>query len=172
MFETIFIFLSGMATAYLLTWPALIALLVLGIFFEHNGARGWAVFTGIVAMAVSFFFFAVPLETLVVYAVGYIAVGLVWSFWRYKRYVEVEAAKIREMSANAERKADYAKRLAPNNNLDTITAWILIWPFSAIENVLGDLINAVQALVTKVFKGVYHRIYTSLVGDLLENGKL
>ena len=70
MFETLFVFLSGMATAYLLTWPALIVLLVLGILFEHNGARGWAVFTGLVAIATSYFFFAVPFETMIVYAVG------------------------------------------------------------------------------------------------------
>mgnify|MGYP000170277820 CR=1 FL=1 len=167
MFETLFVFLSGMATAYLLTWPALIVLLVLGILFEHNGARGWAVFTGLVAIATSYFFFAVPFETLLVYAVGYIVVGLFWSFWRYKRFVEAEANTIRNLNVTDERKAEAARRLAPNNNLDTITAWILIWPFSAIENLLADVINAVQALVTKVFKGVYHRIYTSLVGDLI-----
>lgn len=44
-------FLGGLATGYLLTWPGLIALCVLGVLFEHNDSRGWAVFSGLVLSA-------------------------------------------------------------------------------------------------------------------------
>jgi len=167
MFETISVFFAGLATAYLLTWPGLIALFILGILFEHNGARGWAVFTGIVSIAVGYFFFAVPLADLAIYAVGYVLVGLVWSFWRYKRFVETEVASIKERISNPETRRTRAEDLHPTKNLDTITAWILIWPFSAVESVVGDVINVIQTLVQKVFKGVYHKIYTSATADLI-----
>ena len=51
--------LVALFTAYMLTWPALVILLILGIAFEHNGNRACAVFTGLVAMLVSYFFFNV-----------------------------------------------------------------------------------------------------------------
>lgn len=165
-----FEFLAGVFTGYVLTWPTLIALFVFGTLFEYNEARGWAVFTAIVALLVSFFYFDVPLGTLAVYAAGYVAIGVVWSFWRYKRYVEVRADKIREMY-NDPNKDQHLRRsfindLRPTSNLDTITAWIVIWPFSFVESVAGDLINFIQNLVTKTFKAVYLKIYTSALGDL------
>lgn len=164
MFEGFTLLLS----AYLLTWPAFIGLLILGIFFEHAGARGWAVFTGIVTMLVSYFFFDVGLETIAYCAIAYVAVGVVWSFWRYKVFVDESVAKIKESGASGHRKGLMIETIAPHRNLDTITAWIIIWPFSAVENILGDIITMVQALVSDVFKGVYHKIYTNRVQGMLD----
>jgi hypothetical protein len=161
-------FFAGLATGYLLTWPTLIGLFLFGTLFEYNGARGWAVFVGLVALVIAFFFFTVPLQTIAIYAVAYGVIGTLWSFWRYKRFVEEEAEYIRNESYDAETKARRAKQLHPTQNLDTITAWIIIWPFSFVESVAGDLINFVQTLVTKVFKGVYNKIYNAAVSDLLE----
>jgi hypothetical protein len=48
----------------------------------------------------------------------------------------------------------------------SITAWVMIWPFSLIENFVGDIINAIQALVKKVFRGIYYKIYDSAVEAL------
>jgi hypothetical protein len=50
--------------------------------------------------------------------------------------------------------------------LPTITAWITIWPFSLVENFVGDIINFIQDLVQKVFRGIYHKIYDSAVAAL------
>lgn len=152
--------------AYLFTWPALVALLLIGIVFEHKGARGWAVATGIISMIVSYTYFNVTLESIAYWAIAYLIIGLVWSFWRYNVYVKEQVKYIKGLSPRSW-STDYRQTqlegLAPTKNLDRITAWILIWPFSLIENLLGDIINAVQALVTKVFKGVYHKIYLSHV---------
>jgi hypothetical protein len=56
--------------------------------------------------------------------------------------------------------------------LDTITAWILIWPFSLTENLCGDIIHFIETLVKKVFKGVYNRIYENAVGQLIKDEKV
>jgi len=152
------------AAGLLLTWPAFIVLVFLGILFEHNGARGWAVFTALAVAAVSYFFFSVSLLTIAIGAVGYIVIGLIWSFWRYKRHAQkvVEAHK----GKNAQEKEYALRALHPKAMLATITAWIVIWPFSMVENVVGDVINFIQELVTKFFRGVYHRIYDSAVAAL------
>lgn len=159
-FMSLFGFLAGL----LLTWPAFIALVFLGILFEHNGARGWAVFAALVLAAVSYFFFHVALMSIAIGAGAYLAFGVVWSFWRYKRH----AANVVEQYKDADkREKDIAiARLHPKAMLSTITAWIVIWPFSMVENVVGDLITAIQTLVSKIFRGVYHRIYDAAVGQL------
>jgi hypothetical protein len=160
MIETAIAFVAG----FMLSWPALIVLMILGILFEHNGARSWSVFTALVVMAVSYFFFSVPLMTVLLGAAGYVAIGLVWSFYRYKRHASnvVEEYK----NATPPQKARAIADLHPKEMLGTITAWILIWPFSLIENFVGDIITGIQTLVQKVFRGIYHKIYDSAVAQL------
>ena len=154
----------GFLAGFLLTWPALIVLVVLGILFEHNGARGWAVFTALVSMLVAYFFFNVSLAAIAVGSVAYIAVGLIWSFWRYKRHAEKVVEQNRESDTYHKERALAA--LHPKAMLGTITAWILIWPFSMVENIVGDIITTIQLLVTKFFRGVYHKVYDSAVTAL------
>jgi hypothetical protein len=165
-----FEFIAGLVTGYLLTWPALVVLLLVGIVFEHKGARGWAVATGLVAMAISYFYFDVALQTILYLAIAYLAVGLVWSFWRYNVYAKETVKWIKTLQVPDKFSETYRQshidNLAPSKNLDRITAWIIIWPFSLIENLLGDLINAIQGLVTRVFKGVYSKIYLSHIKSL------
>lgn len=142
----------------------LAVLIVLGILFEHNGARGWAVFAAILVAGVAYISFNVTLVALVIGAVSYLAIGLIWSFWRYKRHAQKVVEKNRGESAHTrERVLAY---LHPKEMLGTITAWIMIWPFSMVENVVGDVLNLIQDLVRKVFRGVYHRIYDSAVAAL------
>jgi hypothetical protein len=158
-------FLLGLATGYLLTWPGLIALLVLGTIFEANEAHSWATFTGIVSIAVAYFFFSIPLITLAYYAVGYFAVGFVWSFWRYKRHKDKIVEEYKDQSESARRSA--LMYLDPRRMLSQLTTWVFIWPFSMVENVLGDIIKLVQTAITKFFKGIYTRIYLDAVKQLM-----
>lgn len=160
MFEALFTFLG----AFLLTWPALAALVVLGILFEYNEASGFAAFTALGTIAVSFFFFHIPLITLGLGAVAYIAFGLFWSFYRYKRHAATVVEKNLESSSSEKERA--LRDLHPKAMLARITSWILVWPFSLIENFVGDFIAAVQSLVSKWFRGVYHKIYDSAVAAL------
>lgn len=147
--------------AYLATWPALVILCLLGIWSEHSESRGFAVFWALVAAASAFFYFNVPLVDLVFYAAGYLAVGLVWSFYRYRRFIVEKVAYLREFGLQ-----EKVKNFHPSKMLDTISAWIIIWPFSMAENVCGDIINGIETLVKKVFRGVYNRIYDAAVsGD-------
>ena len=147
-----------------LSWPGLIGLLILGTIFEANEAHGWAMFMGVVSAVVAYFFFAIPLMTLLVYAACYLAVGFIWSFWRYKRHAQKVVANNKDALSHEKERA--LRNLHPRVMLSTITAWIVIWPFSMAENLVGDIINFVQELVTKFFRGVYHRIYDSAVAAL------
>ena len=161
-FAGIGMFLTGIVAG----WGIIIlaVLVVLGILFEHNGARGWAVFSALLLAAVAYMFFSVSLMTIAIGSVVYVLVGLLWSFWRYKRHAQKVVEKYKGEDAKLRESA--LRSLHPKEMLGTITAWIMIWPFSMFENIAGDIINIVQSLVTKFFRGIYFRIYDSAVAAL------
>lgn len=154
----------GFIAGFMLSWPALVILAILGVLFEYNEARGMAIFVTLVLAVTAFFFFNVSLVTLAMYAAGYIVVGAIWSFWRYKRHVDVVVEE------NKNRDKTYKERalaqIHPTEMLGTITAWIIVWPFSMVENLVGDILNFIQSLVTKFFRGIYMRIYGNAVSAL------
>lgn len=155
----------GFFAGWLLTWPALIGLIILGVIFEHNEAHNASAFTLLVAAAVSYFFFSVSLTTIAIGAVGYVVIGLFWSFWRYKRHAQKVVEKNQHESEGVKKYA--LEALHPSAMLGTITYWVMVWPFSFISSVSSDLINLVQTLITKFFRGVYHRIYNSAAEALM-----
>jgi hypothetical protein len=99
---------------------------------------------------------------IVIYSLVYLVVGIVWSFYRYKRFIVSKIADMQELNYRIESVSSYH----PSKMLDTITAWIIIWPFSLIENICGDIINGIETLVKSVFKGVYNRIYDNALKDI------
>lgn len=146
-------------------WLALAVLVLLGIMFEAHSSTGWAVFVGLLTATLVFFFFKLSLVSFAIGAAVYIPIGLFWSWYRYKRHAAKEVERARSMDLRA--KENIVARLHPKNMLGTIVQWILIWPFSIVENLIGDLIHAIESLVTKWFRGVYHTIYDSAVKSIL-----
>lgn len=157
-------FIAGLFTAYVVTWQAIGILFVLGILFEHSNWRGFAVFTAIVSSVAAYFYFEIPAMTMAAYAGGYLAVGLCWSVWRYKRHVDFMVAEA--VTSSQPERERVAAKLLPSAMWDTIVAWIIVWPFSFVENFTKDIIDTISALVRRVFKGMYNRIYDSAVAKL------
>ena len=112
-------FILGLFTGYLLTWPGLIILLVLGTIFEANEAHGWSMFTGLISAVVAYFFFSVPLITIAYYVAGYVAIGFLWSFWRYKRYADKIVDEYKDRDQSVRKVA--LDHLDPRQMLDKIT---------------------------------------------------
>lgn len=158
-------FILGLLTGYLLTWPGLIILLVLGAILEANESHGWAIFIGIISAVVAYFFFNASFVNIAYYSISYFIVGFLWSFWRYKRHADRIVAEYKDQDLTAKKKA--LARLDPRQMLDKITAWVIIWPFSMFENVLGDITKLVQTFITRFFKGIYTKIYSVAVNQLV-----
>lgn len=151
---------------YLLSWPALATILCFGVLAEHYDCPKLAVFLGIVAIIIAYILFKVPLNTLILIACVYLIIGVLWSFWRYTRFVSKGVALIKLEFQREDNKAYAIQRLAPNENLGKIVRWILIWPLSLVGSITGDIITLVQKLVTKVFNEVYAKIFSSYTKDL------
>jgi hypothetical protein len=160
-------FLSAAAAfigAMITSWPAIALLLVIGVLAEHNNSRGFAIFLTLVAAVVAYFLFSVSIGTLLLYATAYVLIGVCWSIWRYRSHV---LNTIKEhKSGSITQKERVLRELHPKYMLGAITAWIVIWPISLIENFIGDIITGIQTLVTKVFRVFYHRIYDQAVQAL------
>lgn len=151
---------------YAVTLPFLIVLLFAGILFEHNEWRGSAVFSAIVATVIAYFYFKFPFSYALYGSVAYAVIGVFWSFYRYKRHVGKQVEKTRFPGISVAQKEAIIQRMHPTAMLGTITAWILIWPFSIIDNLVGDVISTIEHLVKTVFRGVYHKIYTTAVAQI------
>lgn len=151
---------------YAVTLPVLAILLFAGILFEHNEWRGSAIFSAIVATVVAYFYFKFPISYALYGTAVYAVIGVFWSFYRYKRHVSTKVDSTRVPGMSASQKEAIIQKMHPTAMLGTITAWILIWPFSIIDNLVGDIISAIEHLVKTVFRGVYHKIYMSAVSQI------
>ena len=136
----------------------------LGILCEHNEAHGWSIFLLLLAAGIAYLHFSLSLSTLGIWSALYIIIGVLWSFWRYKRYAEKEIEEVKARDIHY--KNIVIEKLHPKEMLGTITSWIIVWPFSMIENVIGDIIDAIKLLVTRVFRAIYYKIYESAIAQL------
>lgn len=161
-------FLLGLLTGYVLTWPALGFLIAWAIYAEHCDSTGWAVFVSIIAGAIAFCMFDIPVKTLLYGVLAYAVIGIAWSFWRYKRYVEVRVAEIKQQNHPDDgfSKKRALERLSPQEMSSTIVSWIVIWPVSLIENLVSDIITSLEKLVRGWLNKIYTSIYSSATKDL------
>lgn len=155
-------FIAGLVTGWLFTWPGLVILAVLGVIFEHTDWRGFAVLALGIVGAGLYYTFKPDLAVAAMYAGGYLAIGLVWSVWRYKRAVDAFVEKCKEYESHKQ----YAYKLKPTEMWPTITAWVIVWPFSAVENLLADVIDAIERIIQTVFRGVFVKIYKSAMDKI------
>lgn len=159
-------FLTGLVTGAILApvyW--IIILCILGTIFESNEAHGWSVFMGLAAAFVAYIMYSIPLSILAACIAAYFVIGFIWSFWRYKRHKDMIVEEYKDRSAGDRKSA--LQYLDPRRMLSQITTWVIIWPFSMVENVLGDIIKLVQTAISKFFKGIYTRIYLDAVNKLM-----
>lgn len=85
------------------------------------------------------------LPFLLTFAAIFLACGLVWSFFKWDRFVASQAKAGREQP-------DWT------DNKGRITGWMLWWPFSMVSYVIGDLLADIIRWVQNLFGGIYQRI--------------
>lgn len=116
-----------------------------------------------------YFFFDLDLMSIVLWVVAYFIFGFAWSIWRYYRYVSAAVEKIQNDCNHVDLCLKGIAWYEPNRMLGTLTTWVLIWPFSMAENVLGDVVKLVKTVISTFFRGVYHKIYENAVNEIKES---
>ena len=154
--------LAGFLAGVLLNYYALGVIILIGIVLDHNEHEIWSAITLVVSVLIARKTF--ELDTAIEwwqFAIAYVVLGVLVSMWRYRRYVAsaVESNK----DSRGEYRDALVARLAPEYNVDRITAWIVNWPFALVVNIVGDVYDVLSTFVTRTFKGAYRYIYQSAI---------
>lgn len=148
------------------------------LWLVHEESDGWAIAWMIVLCVIAYNIFQVDSMTLLVSAAAYIPIGIMWSFYRWKRFCNKKVEYFNEEKARIEEGVDQTSPhklsmhadtvdrwrtaleldVLPGRNITRLVNWIFIWPFSVIENVLGDLYDMVVNLVKDHLISFYGRI--------------
>lgn len=83
---------------------------------------------------------------------SYVAIGVLWSFFKFYRHVK-------------KHKAHYKERGLREVDKTTIGTWIAYWPFSFIVYILGDLIREFVNWIVNQFQAIYKRIMDKALGE-------
>ena len=147
-------------------------LITAALFCEYNERHGWTViFTGILTY-IGYKLFQLTPSQLGMVVGGYLPIGFLWSFWRWKRrcdsVVEKTEERINELKStwNGHQLAgridscrlDAIKQITPSEQLDTLVFWVIGWPFSFIEMFLHDFVNLIERTIRAIATQTYQRI--------------
>lgn len=151
-------FLLGVTISWWFWIPLSILLLVCDYRELRGDYSGWGYILAFVALIA----ISVNITLQWWYFVLYPFVGLAWSMWRYKRYVNF---KIKQAMEENERYDEEINREALRSQLsivrqsDRVAYWILLWPSNMIVNVFADVWDVlVEQLKTRLA-----RIYNSIL---------
>lgn len=158
--------------AVVVSWWFLCILVGIIIWNVHIENDGWAIIWLAAFAAIAYFAFTVSWQTIAIVAAIYVPIGLVWSIYRWKRHCrdafktyEKEKASIANIKENTSwdnklerRQEDAKKAMNPADNIDSIASWVIIWPFSLIDNLIGDLIDLIKDGIEKYLISIYSNI--------------
>lgn len=169
MIETVLAFVG----AVVLSWWFLCILVGIILWNVHIDNDGWAIVWIVALGLAAYFAFTVSWQTIAIVAAVYIPIGLVWSIYRWKRHCKsalktyqeqkeaISNIKERNISWDnkIERRQEEAKdAMNPAKNVDKIASWVIIWPFSFIDNIIGDLIDILKDFIKKYLIKIYDTI--------------
>lgn len=148
-------------------------LIISALFCEYNERHGWTVIFTAILTYIGYKIFQLTPSQLGMVLGGYIPVGFLWSFWRWKRrcdsVVEKTEEKLKDIKdlysygAMREAKLDECRRKAilaitPSEQLDTLVFWVIGWPFSFIEMFLHNLVNLIECTIRAIATKTYQKI--------------
>ncbi len=96
-------------------------------------------------------------------ALIYVVAGMIWSVYRWFRYVKENADYIRQTFGNtlsASKLADLKDKVSVINNKSRITGWIAYWPWSFVWNIIGDAVKT----AFEWMQNIYQRITDHALG--------
>ena len=178
-------FLAGIWAMAVVFATGFWGLLFLGLFvlwLVHEESDGWAIFWMLIWGTAIYFAFQLTWMQALIGAAAYIPIGILWSMHRWKRHCKKKVASYKEDTerhirqrdldpdaANEHRaleKEDLARQLEVDGSVTRLARWVVIWPFSMIDHIVGDLWDAIVTLIQKHLVNVYKRIATNAMKDL------
>ena len=115
---------------------------------------------GMIALYWKTFAAILDLRALIVLVVGYLAIGTVWSIFRWFRFTR-SVANIYMQKHGAELSIDSMAELKQDVNVNRhkarISGWIAYWPWSLFWNIAGDVISTLFESVQNIYANLSNR---------------
>ena len=156
----------------LLTWPAIVLLCIFAIVVENNESHKFAAFLTLVIGFVAWQFFGIPDQIMIYAAVAFVPIGLAWSIWRWKVYCKEKVEHYSNINRRSPKddprysKEEILAELELYRHTDKLVSWVLAWPVSVIERMLGDIVRIVKTIVVEWCGNIYKKIASSAVDGL------
>ena len=83
--------------------------------------------------------------------------GLLWSTFKWFRFVNKQVARFRELYGTAldERQMrELKEEISVSNHKATITGWIAFWPWSLLWSLTGDFFNTLYDAMTNIYQKI------------------
>lgn len=169
-------FTGGLAIVLGMTfwaWVGIVLLLALLAFLTETELFDVGVFLLIIGGIIYMFWHGInPLPWLVAHmmvilisAVIYTGIGILWSFFKMDRYAASEAKRLQDDIERSADKSVYTKEYITQYYIPSLysksrkfTNWIFGWPFSMLAYILSDLIRELADAIVSVLKKVYTAI--------------
>ena len=160
--------------AVALTWWFVVGMFFWVILAVHSESDVWS-FVGIAILgAVTYFFFGLDPATVGYGLLAYIPTGIGWSIFRWKRHCKRAFSSYSPDTKDNDpwtgalsSKQDLIRLLDPKRQMNKIITWIFVWPFSFLDNLIGDIIDLVRDFVKKYLI----QIYNNIAGNYLDQIK-
>jgi len=149
----------------LLSWPIFLTLLFATLLFEHKEEEYWVIFLLLLTAIIAFFMFDVSWTNLGLAAVAWLPIGFVYSFMKWKRHCTVTVQRMRDGKINAK---EAEKGVAISNNGSKVAHWIIAWPFSLIDLIVGDIFDIIQGMCQGIFRRTYERVSAKALNEIKE----
>lgn len=94
---------------------------------------------------------------------SYIAIGVLWSIFRWFRFVKITAESYRNKYGNTllfSQLSSLKDDILVKNNKDRIIAWIVFWVWSLFWNITGDVFTT----IFETLHGLYQNISNKATG--------
>lgn len=145
------------------SWYVLLSLFVVALFCEHNERHGWTTFLVLLCFIGLYGFFSLTLAQVTYLVLGWVPIGLAWSMWRWKRRCNRIVQDFKDGRITERRAQD---NLELRKHLDTVTYWVICWPVSFLEAVVGDILDLITRLVRDVFRRTYEAMSSKALAEI------
>lgn len=103
---------------------------------------------------------ALPWQTIAIGIAAFALLGVLWSAFKWFRFVNRKTAEVREEHGNSitqENLNDLKREVSLSRHKAMITGWIAFWPWSVAWSLTGDFFNMLYDAMVNVYQKISDR---------------
>jgi hypothetical protein len=111
---------------------------------------------------------ALSWQTIIIFIIAYAIAGILWSLFKWYRYVNKIAASYKNPIYNNSYET-LKSRISVSDNKSRLIGWIALWPWSLVWSVTGDFFN----MLYETMISTYQKITDKALGRFdIKNNKM